>query len=277
MAEIRPDTAERLNALVKEFVGSSEDYYCRAFAYMMEAPGFRFTFNKAAALLGPIWFGARGLWSWFLGFLLLETLAFIQIGRGLFGDLGREFRERADRIAETLELRQQQIAKAEESGAATLDALKRAAASLEGALVDAEAAAATADSTGMVYILSGLAILAAFKLLQDALANWTLEGQFARWRSDRQVTHGWSTERLAVALGLAVPVIGLSAIKFAQPDAIELLKTFPTNRNWRLDVGDGVQAAFDWTKTAGRGFFDGLTLGMRTLLDWIEVLLVDTP
>ncbi|SNT26456.1 glycine betaine/proline transport system permease protein [Tropicimonas sediminicola] len=277
MAEIRPDTAERLNALVKEFVGRSEDYYCRAFASMMEAPGYRFTFNKAAALLGPIWFGARGLWSWFLGFLLLETLAFIQIGRGLFGDLGREFRERADRIAETLELRQQQIAKAEESGAATLDALKRAAASLEGALADAEAAAAAADSTGMVYILSGLAILAAFKLLQGALANWTLEGQFARWRSDRQVAHGWSTERLAVALGLAVPVIGLSAIKFAQPDAIELLKTFPTNRNWRLDVGDGVQAAFDWTKTAGRGFFDGLTLGMRTLLDWIEVLLVDTP
>ena len=277
MAEINPETADRLDALVGEFTGKRKAYYRQSFAYMMEAPGYRFTFNVLAALLGPVWFGARGLWSWFLGFLLLETLAFIQIGRGLFGDLGREFRERAERIGETLDLRMQQIAKAEETGASTLESLKRAAASLESALAEAQAAAEAADSTGLTFVLAGLALLAVFKFIQGALANWTLEGQFARWRSDRNVAHGWSRARLAVALGLAAAVIGLSTIKFAQPDAIAFLKTFPTNSNWRLNVGDGVQAVFDWTKTAGRGFFDGLTLGMRTLLDWIEVLLVDTP
>ncbi len=277
MAEIRPETAERLDALVGEFTGSRQDYYRRAFAYMMEAPGYRFTFNLFAALLGPVWFGARGLWSWFLGFLLLETLAFIQIGRGLFGDLGRAFRERADRIGETLDLRNQQIAKAEETGSATLDALKRAAESLEGALAEAEAAAAAADSSGITFILAGLALLIAFKFVQGALANWALEGQFARWRSDRKVAHGRSSWRLAVAAGLAGSVIGLSTTKFAQPDAISLLKAFPADNSLRLTVGDNVQAVFDWTKTSGRGFFDGLTYGMRTLLDWIEVLLVDTP
>ncbi|MEO1009646.1 MAG: hypothetical protein AAFX79_13890, partial [Planctomycetota bacterium] len=50
------------------------------------------------------------------------------------GDLGREFRERADRISETLDLRRQQIEAAEQSGAASLDALRRAAESLETAL-----------------------------------------------------------------------------------------------------------------------------------------------
>jgi len=277
MEHIKPDTAKRLDALIGEFVGQSQDYYRKIFAHMMAAPGYRFTLNPAAALLGPIWYGARGLWSWFLGFLLLETLAFIQIGRGLFGDLGREFRERADRIAETLDLRRQQIEAAEQSGAASLDALRRAAESLETALADAQAAAAQADETGLTNVAVGLALLVLFKFIAAALANWTLEGQFARWRSDKSVAQGWSLPRLGIAIGLFAAVVGLSTVKFAQPDAIDLLKAFPTDRDWRLTVGDGIQAAFDWTKIVGRGFFDGLTFGMRTLLDWLEVVLVDTP
>ncbi|WP_376871020.1 ABC transporter permease [Albirhodobacter sp. R86504] len=69
----------------------------------------------------------------------------------------------------------------------------------------------------------------------------------------------------------------MSTLRFALPDAFTLLNAFPTNRDWRLQSGDAVQAVFDWTKTSGRGFFDGVTVGMRTLLDWIEVALVGTP
>lgn len=275
--QIQPETADRLNGLISEFAGSGQAYYQKTFSYMMQAPGYRFTLNIAAAILGPIWFGARGLWSWFLGFLLLETLAYIQIGLGLFGDLGLDFRERAAQIEQTLELRRQQIAAAEQSGAASLESLKRAAESLEVALAGAQEAARNADSTGAVYLIIGLVLLLAVKFLAASVANWTLEGQFARWRSDRSVAHGWSTPRLIVSSLLTAAVVVLTTIKFAQPDAVAILKTFPTNRDWRLNVGDGVQAVFEWTKTAGRGFFDGLTFGMRTLLDWIEVVLVDTP
>ncbi|MEX0302244.1 MAG: glycine/betaine ABC transporter, partial [Leisingera sp.] len=74
-SQIKPETAGRLSALVGEFTGQSQAYYQQVFGYMMEAPGYRFTLNWAAGLLGPVWFGARGLWSWFLGFLVLETLA----------------------------------------------------------------------------------------------------------------------------------------------------------------------------------------------------------
>ncbi len=276
-SQIKPETAGRLNALVSEFTGQSKSYYQQVFSYMMEAPGYRFTLNWAAGLLGPVWFGARGLWSWFLGFLLLETLAYIQIGLGLFGDLGRDFRIRAEQIAQTLELRHQQIAAAEASGASSLGSLKRAAESLESALAGAQEAAAAANASGVTYLVVGAALLLAVKFLAASLANWTLEGQFARWRSDRSVASGWSVPRLAVSAVLAAAVVVLSALKFAMPDAFSLLNAFPTNRDWRLNVGDGVQAAFDWTKTSGRGFFDGLTEGMRTLLDWIEVVLVDTP
>lgn len=277
MSDIKPETAERLGNLVEQFVGSGSAYYRKTFAYMMAAPGYRFTLNISAALLGPIWFGARGLWSWFLTFMLLETFAYIQIGKGLFGDLGREARQRADKIAETLELRRQQITAAEESGSSTLESLKRAAESLETALVGANEAASQADATGLTFVGVGIVLLLVFKFVQAAAANWTLEGQFAKWRSDRSVLNGWSAQRMTIAIALFASVVLMSMIKFAQPDAISFLKAFPTDRDWRLNVGDGVQAAFDWTKSAGRGFFDGLTFGMRTLLDWIEIVLVQTP
>lgn len=277
MNEIKQETAQRLDTLITEFAGSNSDYYRKSFSYMMAAPGYRFTMNWVAGLLGPIWFGARGLWSWFLTTLIFETFAYIQIGNGLFGDLGRESRERAQSISSTLDLRMQQIEAAEKSGAASLDALKRAAAALETALEDAQAAAIAADATGLKFVVFGLICLAIFKFGSAALANWTLEGQFIKWRSDPSVAHGVKMPRVLIAAGVFLTVVCLSVVKFAQPNALGVLKTFPTDRNWRLNVGDGVQALFDWTKTSGRGFFDSLTYGMRTLLDWIEVILVQTP
>lgn len=277
LSRIRPETAERLNGLIAEFTGRSQEYYQRVFGHMMQAPGYRFTLNMAAGLLGPVWFGARGLWSWFLGFLVLDTLAFILVGMGFFGDLGREARLRAEQIAQTLDLRRQQIEAAEASGATSLESLQRAAESLETALAGAQEAAQSADAGGAAFLFAGLALLLLFRFGAAALANWTLEGQFARWRSDRSVASGWSTERMVLASVISLIVIILSAMKFSRPDAFPVLNAFPTDANWQIVVGDAVQAVFDWTKTTGRGFFDGVTLGMRTLLDWIEVVLVGTP
>ncbi|WP_022706124.1 ABC transporter permease [Paracoccus zeaxanthinifaciens] len=276
-SDMAPENAVQLQALVSEFAGRGRSYYQRVFAYMMQAPGFRFTLNAAAALLGPLWFGARGLWSWFLGFVLLETLAFVQIGIGLIGDLGREDRLRAEQIAQTLDLRRQQIEAARQAGSGSVASLERAAASLEQALASARDAAEGAIAGGMMHVALGLLLLLAIRFVAASIANWTLERQFVRWRSDRATASGWSPARLSVASVLMAAVVGLSILRFAMPDAFAILNSFPTNREWRLDLGDGVQSVFDWTKTAGRGFFDGLTVGMRGLLDWIEILLVGTP
>ncbi len=272
-----PETSSRMKSLIDQFVQTNQPYYQRVFADMMEAPGYRRTVNIAAGLLGPVWFGARGLWSWFLGVLLLETMAYIQIGRGLFGDLGRDLRVRADSIAETLATRRQQIDAAEQSGSSSLEALKRAAESLETAYQDALSASEAAAAGGWTYIVIGVCMLLVTKAAVSVLANWTLEGQFARWRSDPTVASGWSNSRLLIAAVISLIVVCLSTIKFARPDAVAILNAFPTNKEWRLNVGDGVQAVFDWTKTSGRGFFDTLTIGMRGLLDAIEVVLVQTP
>ncbi len=268
---------ERLNPLIDEFVGQNQSYYRGVFGTMLLAPGYKFTLNWGAALLGPVWYGARGLWSWFLGMLLLETVAFILIGMGLFGDLGASSRERAVSIQSTLDLRYQQIEVAEQNGASSLESLQRAAEALEGALADAQAAATAADATGLRFIFAGLVILAGFKLVTAALANWNLEKQFARWRSDRDVANGWSMSRMLIAAGAFAFTVIVSTIQFAQPEAIGVLGEFPTDGNWRILVGDWIQAGFDWLRTSGRGVFDGITWFMRTLLDWIEVVLVDSP
>ncbi|MEL6315812.1 MAG: DUF2628 domain-containing protein, partial [Pseudomonadota bacterium] len=75
---------------IRTFVRTSPDYYIANFDKVGASARFTPTFNIMAGLFGPIWFGARGLWSWALSFLILEAIAFVQISRGLFGDLAAD-------------------------------------------------------------------------------------------------------------------------------------------------------------------------------------------
>ncbi len=273
----KAEATVQMDALVGDFAGTNAGYYQKAFRYITEAPGFRATFNPLAGLFSPVWFGARGLWSWFLTFLLVETFGYIQLARGLIGDLGRDQRERAAQIETTLELRRQQIEAAEKSGAASLDSLTRAAESLEGALTDAlaRAEAAAADATG--YLIGGLAILVAAKLVAAVTANWALESRFTRWRSDRSISGALSWPRAAVATGLVLVVAGLSAVQFARPDMIPAMLDFPADKAWRIGAGDFIKAIFDWAKSVGAEFFNTINLAVRSLLDGLETVFVGTP
>ncbi|MEO0829968.1 MAG: DUF2628 domain-containing protein, partial [Pseudomonadota bacterium] len=79
--------AEERRANIRTFVRTSPDYYIANFDRIGASARFTPTFNTFAGLFGPVWFGARSLWSWALAFLIVEVLAFVQIARGLFGDL----------------------------------------------------------------------------------------------------------------------------------------------------------------------------------------------
>ena len=89
--------AEERRENIRSFVRTSPDYYIRNFDKIGASSRFTPTFNLMAGLFGPIWFGARGLWSWALPFLVIEALAFVQIARGLFGDLAADAHG-ADRV-----------------------------------------------------------------------------------------------------------------------------------------------------------------------------------
>ena len=80
---------------IADFVGVNSKYYEREIARLDTATGFIPSFNVAAALLGSIWWVSRHLWSWFWIFLILETIAIVQIARGLLADLGADQLARA--------------------------------------------------------------------------------------------------------------------------------------------------------------------------------------
>ena len=83
-----------LKVLVEEFSGSNGQYYGSQFTRIGNKSGFTWTFNWAAAIFGPIWFGFRGLWKWGLPFTVLEAFALAQIVRGGWGDLTAEVSQR---------------------------------------------------------------------------------------------------------------------------------------------------------------------------------------
>ena len=90
---------DALDASIKEFAGSNGEYYVKSFHKIHDAtnaiPG---TFNLWAAVLGPFWAASRAIWGMFWSFLILEVIAWVQIGRGAWGNPGCRDR-RAGRAA----------------------------------------------------------------------------------------------------------------------------------------------------------------------------------
>ena len=89
----------RLASSVGNFVGTRQGYYGREFEKIQSATRFPWSWNTMAALAGPFWGASRGLWGFFWMFLVLEVLAFVQIGRGWWGDLGADKLTRLERLS----------------------------------------------------------------------------------------------------------------------------------------------------------------------------------
>ena len=130
---VERETEERMTR-VAEFVRTNPDYYAKNFKEIGAQAGFVRTFNIWAGILGPIWFGARGLWSWALSFLIIETFAFVEIIRGMFGDLASSAWERIAKIEGTLALRKKQLAAAIENNSEQVEVYQRTVKSLEDAI-----------------------------------------------------------------------------------------------------------------------------------------------
>ena len=264
-------------ARVPEFVRTSPGYYARQFERIGSRAGFVPTFNAAAALLGPIWFGARGLWSWAVGFLILETIGFVQLARGLFGDLGAGARERVASIEGTLELRRRQLAAAIESGSEKAAVYERTVRSLEASIGEIRAEVAAAEAQGLWIALAGLATLAVAKLVQAAVANSALEARFSSWLSNPALRHGMPGRDVALAALFAAVIVASATLHYALPGGVALLGEFPTVPSIRLTAIGWVERFFAAAVTHGDALFDVITGAIRLLLDTLELVFVETP
>ena len=262
---------------IRAFVRTNPDYYIAQFDKIGESAKFTATRNVLAGLFGPIWFGARGLWSWALPFLILETLAFVQIARGLFGDLAAEAFERIASIEGTLELRRQQLASAIDSGSDKIDVYTRTVESLEAAIGGIREEAVTLSEQGTWIALTGLAILVVVKIVQATVGNWALEARFSDWLSDRTIRSGLPVSHIAFSAVFMILIVCTAMVHYSFPGRFDLLSNFPTNPNIRLTGITWVEELIAWCVRNSEALFDAITFGIRTLLDALEVILVQTP
>lgn len=268
--------AER-RSRVGAFVRTNEAYYTGQFERIGGSAAFVPTFNLFAGLFGPIWFGARGLWNWAVGFLIIETLGYVQIVLGLFGDLSSEARERIASIENTLELRRQQLASAIESNSDKVDVYRRTVESLEDAIGGIRLEAQQLEESGVWIALTGLIILLAAKAVQAVVANSVLEKRFSEWLSDPSMRHGMPNHDVLLSSVFVVVITLAATVHYSFPGAYPLLNDFPTLPEIRLTAIAGVEAFFNFCVTHGEALFDLITYGIRLVLDALEVLFVQTP
>lgn len=262
---------------IRTFVRTSPDYYIRNFDRIGASARFTPTFNIFAAVFGPVWFGARGLWSWALPFLILEALAFVQIARGLFGDLAADAVARMNSIQGTLDLRRQQLAAAIESGSDRVDAFQRAVDSLEANMDGFRAEAEAAAAEGPTIALTGLALLVVVKLVQAVVANTALEARFSEWLSDRSIRSGMPVQHIILSAVFMALITLAAMVHYSFPGRFPLLTDFPTNPDIRLTSIDWVEAFFNWAVLNGDALFDAITYFIRLVLDTLEIVFVRTP
>ena len=272
-----PAPAEDRTELLRRFVTFNPAYYRREFTKIGDTTGFVWSFNLVAALLGPIWFGLRGLWKWGLPFVIVETLALTQIMRGLFGDLSVEARARIDSIQGTLSLRRGQLQAAIDDNSEKIDAIKTWIVSLEQEIGNIEREIHAADESAVWVAALGFAGLLMIKFVQGVLANAILEKRFFEWLSDRNLKSGLEPMRavLSAAFVLFVYLIGILFYGFGDPTT--LLGEFPTDPEYRLTAINWIVGFFDWLTDAGAGVFYLISYGIRIFLDQLEVLFVETP
>ncbi len=68
---------------LKDFLGSSIDYYQREFERIAKEQ--KFSFNLAAVLFGPLWAASRNVWALFWMLVVADVVALVIIGRSLWG------------------------------------------------------------------------------------------------------------------------------------------------------------------------------------------------
>ena len=264
-------------ALIDDFVGTNGIYYAGQFEKIGSRTRFTWTFNGAAALLGPIWFGMRHLWQWGLPFLILEAIALVQFSRGFFGDLSADIRERILQIEATLTQRREQLETAIANNDGNVAVFERNIKALEDAIGGIQAQAAAADASGTWIGLSGLAFLILVKLIEGSAANTLFERRFTDWLSDRSLPSGLSQTKTLLGAAFVALIFAVCIAHYAFPGIWPLIAEFPAQQDYRLAAIEGIRSFFEFAVINGELFFDTITYGIRVILDALEVLFVNTP
>ena len=266
-----------LSDSIREFAGQNSEYYCDRFKEIQSSTDQRNVINWAVALLGPLWAAARGVWSVFWIFIIFEIIALVQLGRGLWGDLG------ASKAAEANQLQQ----KAEEmfaqgqsmmfQGDATAESSMQIAVNLQKAAQTALLESQLASETAWIYIVVGFVAFAVLRGVQSLYANRLYEAHYSRWRVNRSTPSDVNLMRLGFGVVLTLIMAPLSLYRFTVSKPASWTLEVPIDKIYFISSSNWLDGWFDRSAESGKGVFDGITSGAQWLLDGVEVLFVDSP
>ena len=259
------------------FVRTNTDYYSREFRRIGAKSGFITSFNLMAALLGPIWFGARNIWNYALAFLIIETFSVVQIVRGAFGDITKDAREKIEKIQSTIDFRNQQLLSAKQNNPDKVEVYERAITSLERAMEGYVININTIEESAIWITISGVFILLITKCVQGFISNIILERRYSEWLSDHSINQGMTANHFLLSFIFTFIIMFLSVINYSFPGYLVFLDQFPTHPDIRINSINFVESSFDLAVVKGDAVFTAITIGIRSVLDFLELLFVTTP
>ncbi len=282
-----------LDSSVGEFVKTNEAYYSQEFAKIQGTTGFPWSWNTMAAVCGPLWGAFRGAWGFFWIFLVLELFAFVQLGRGLWGELGADQIAKFERLAIKIAERKQQAVDALAAGdQAAADLALKIASNLNKASEKAQIAADAAAGEAMMILSVGVLLLIVVKILEGFYANMSYEKLYLKWRArPAAVQTGPRNSSLMFGIFLLVAIWPLTLFRFtvSNPDGVLSKLTngfvggtvpiteFPVGKQYFAYWAKKGDVAFEWLAFKFGDVFDGVTASIRAVLDGLEIILIETP
>ncbi len=263
--------------LIKNFVISNPDYYIKEFKKIGSKPSYSYSFNFFAALFGPVWFGLRNVWNYALAFLIVETFAVVQIVRGLFGNITKDAVEKIDKIQSTIDFRYKQLEAAKENNPDKVEVYERAIKSLEDAMKEYVVDVQQIEASAIWITISGIFLLIFVKFIQGILANTVLEKRYSEWLSNKSISPGMKPKNYLLSIGFTIVIMFFSVIHYSFPGFFSIMNDFPTHPEIRLTSIKWVETIFDYAVIKGDAVFTAITIGIRSVLDFLELLFVKTP
>ena len=274
-----PAAAFDLSESIKGFCGANGAYYAERFARIQSAGRPVWTFNWSAAIAGPLWAGARGMWGILCVLAILELLALVPLAQGLWSDLGAQDRAKVEKLERNHERMLGKVQKATDAGKTERAAsLQKNAENLAGAIVKAKAKLEAAEGAGTMLITAGLIGLLLVKLFEGAWANHVYEKRYSRWRTDRRIQAGYSVVGMFGALVFIVAVYGVTIFRFTSPEAPAFVVDFPvSSTDYHDPIATWIDSGFDHASANYAPLFHGVARGIRILLEGLETVFVKTP
>jgi len=263
--------------LIGEFVISNKEYYIKEFQKIGSKKSYSFSFNLFAFLLGPIWFGMRNVWNWALAFLIIETFSVVQIIRGFFGNITADAVKKIEQVQSTIDFRNKQLEAAIENNPDKVEVYKRAIKSLEDAMQGYSQEVQQVEASAIWIAIFGIVLLLIVKFLQAIFANTVLETRYSEWLSNKLLSPGMKLKNYISSGIFTLVIMFFSVVHYSFPGWIEIMNNFPTHPEIRLSSIKWVETAFDYAVIKGDALFTAITIGIRSVLDFLELLFVKTP